>query len=319
MIKIGYFGSADFSADFLEMVITDKKIKSLVSINFVVTQPDKPAGRKQILTSTPVKRVALMYQLSIRYEPTREELRNLDLGLIYSYSKIIPKDQLQLPRLGFWCLHPSLLPQYRGPAPIVWSLINGDQKTGITIFKIDEKIDHGPIIDQKSLTIRDNYSRIDLEKEINHLGVILFKKLIKKISCSPNQIYLKPQNHQSASYTRRLKKEDGFISYQTLRKILSQEMIFAEEMPNLIKEVVFRRKEFQSQTKLTNRESASLIYNLFRGLTPWPGLWTILPDSRRLKIVDLSKHKDRLYLQKVQLEGKRPVEFSVFKRAYSYF
>ena len=319
-ISIAYFGSSDFSADFLKKLIIDVLINQLIEIRFVVTQPDRPAGRKQILTSTPVKTIAKKYGLkvleienSLKIENLKllaprslgevGKIKNLDLCLLYAYAGIIPQELLTLPKYGFWCLHPSLLPKYRGTSPMATALINGDKKTGVTIIKMDEEIDHGPIIAQESLTIGKDDKRPDLETKLTDLGFEMFKSLLlsfprrresRLFSGSPIRSGMTsiPQNHSLATYTKKLSKNDGFISFENLRKFLQP----------------------------TNY-NLQPIYNLFRGLYPWPGLWTILPNGKRLKIIELSLQPPPHNLQptRVQLEGKNEVDFETFNKAYKIF
>jgi len=255
-INLAYFGSPDFSAFFLEKILTDSDLRKVIDVKLVVTQPDKPVGRKQILTETPVKKVAKKYRIQIlevksqkskvktKTQNFKTEKNNkkfldlscsfdicdlsfeLDLCLVYAFSHIIPKDLLNAPKLGFWNIHPSLLPKYRGPSPIAYPLIFGEKETGVTIIKIDEKIDHGPIIAQERLKIEDTDRRPDLEKKLTDLGFLMFKKLIlnnfnASTSLSINLFQLKPQADQNATYTRLLKREDGFIPLSTLKKALN--------------------------------------------------------------------------------------------------
>ena len=190
-LTISYFGSSDFSADFLEKLVSDISLKQNVEIKFVVTQPDRPVGRKQILTPTPVKSVAKKYDLEVveidnlkLIKNFKLKISNLDFCLLYAYGSIIPEELLVLPKYGFWCLHPSLLPKYRGTSPMATALINGDKKTGMTIIKMDSQIDHGPIIAQESLTIEKDYKRPDLEEKLTDLGFEMFKKIIMELISS---------------------------------------------------------------------------------------------------------------------------------------
>jgi methionyl-tRNA formyltransferase len=301
-LAIAYFGSPDFSARFLEKLITDEETKKLVKVKLVVTQPDKPVGRKQILTPTPVKQIALKIDNSLEIacpaklaeqsgKNCKLKISQLDLALVYAYNQIIPKDYLTLPKYGFWCIHPSLLPKYRGPSPIATALINGDEETGVTIFKMDEKIDHGLIIAQEKIAISPTDLRPDLEKKLTDLAFAMFKKLI---STDLNKLQLIPQDDQKATYTKKLKKEDGFIEISNLK------------------------------TQIAN--DPKRLFNIFRGLYPWPGIWTLLRQGfgghaveKRLKITDLSLVNGKLIIKKVQLEGKKEVDFATFNRAYKVF
>jgi len=122
-ISLAYFGSPDFSARFLEKLITDTSMYRYIEVKLVVAQPDKPVGRKQIITPTPVKQIVKQYSESedtkffaVCCFPSKNfgiELTNLDLALVYAYGDFIPKKILNLPKYGFWNIHPSLLPKYR--------------------------------------------------------------------------------------------------------------------------------------------------------------------------------------------------------------
>ena len=346
-LTLAYFGSPDFSAFFLEKILTDSDLKKVVDVKLVVTQPDRLVGRKQILTETPVKKVTKKYQISnIKYQidirNLKLEIRNFHLALIYAFSHIIPKDLLNAPKLGFWNIHPSLLPKYRGPSPIAYPLIFGEKETGVTIIKMDEKIDHGPIIAQEKLKIEDTDRRPDLEKKLTDLGFLMFKELITKniikkstdaclkrlgrCAVSPKgdehahgiekhgiKLLLTPQNHSQATYTRLLKREDGFIPLSILKKALKNEPLNFDQAPAILKEI--------RNWKLKIRNSSEIIYNYFRGLYPWPGIWTLIPNGKRLKIIDMNFEVTSYKLQvtRVQLEGKKEVDFETFNNAYQVF
>lgn len=288
-IKLAYFGSPDFAAYFLEKLLTDTTIDQLIEMSLIVTQKDKLVGRKQILTPTPVKQVALKHGLEILEIEShlgREKISQTDLCLVYAYGDLIPEDLLDLPKYGFWNIHPSLLPKYRGPMPIASPLIKGDKTTGVTIIKMDEEIDHGPIIAQESLTIEKNDKRPDLEKKLTDLGFEMFKKIIKK-NVKLDQLDLLDQLDQFATYTKKLSKQDGFIEISKLKDQISN-----------------------------NSED---LFNLFRGLYKWPGIWTILPNGKRLKIIDMNIVENKLIIKKVQLESKNEVDFETFNKAYNIF
>ncbi len=349
MINLVYFGSPDFSADFLEKLILDNQLKSLLNIKYVFTQPDKPAGRKQILTPTPIKQLAEKYKIpvfqinqknsddiSFHQKQNKSDISDLsgllnssddsqtllnssddsrtllnsseiDIALVYSFARIIPKNLLNLPKYGFWCIHPSLLPKYRGTSPIATALINGDKETGVTIFKMDEKIDHGPIIVQKNCTIELHEKRPDLEIKLTNLAFEMFKKLVLS---NLNNIHLVNQQENLASYTKKLNKNDGFIKFFTFKKLLENQSLIYKDLPDLLKEK-YKNSTIKQFNNLT-------IYNLYRGLYPWPGLWTILPNGKRLKIIELELQPTNYSLEPkiVQLEGKKPVDFETFNNAY---
>jgi len=313
-LTLAYFGSPYFSALFLEKILSDPDLKKIIDIKLVVTQPDKPKGRSRILTETPVKQVAKNHNLEIFeienpewFKNLKLKIKNFDLCLVYAFSKIIPKDLLKIPKLGFWNIHPSLLPKYRGPSPIAYPLIFGEKETGVTIIKMDEKIDHGPIIAQEKIKIEDADRRPDLEKKLTDLGFKIFKRtVLEKDSPFINQ------NHAQATYTRLLKKQNGFIPLSVLKKALKNKPLKFEELPEILK---------IKNLKFKIKNSPKIIYDYFRGLYPWPGLWTILSSGKRLKIIDMNFDFtcSTLHITRVKLEGKKEVDFETFNRAYQVF
>ena len=294
-LSFAYFGSAYFSALLLEKLINDSELQKIIDLKLVVTQPDKPVGRKQILTPTPVKEMANKYHLPVldKLEQYSVE-KNLDFGLVYAYGEIIPKKLLELPKYGFLNVHPSLLPKYRGTSPIAGPLINDEKQTGVTIIKMDEKVDHGPVIAQEKYEILPADKRPDLEIKLTELGYKMLRSVILNSFQDPGDrsrsrqladgMTMVEQNHSLATYTKKLTKQDGFIEFENLK---------------------FSRDE--------------KLFNLFRGLYPWPGIWTILPNGKRLKITDLDLKDGKLLIKKVQMEGKKEVGFETFNSSYKFF
>jgi methionyl-tRNA formyltransferase len=338
-LAIAYFGSPDFSARFLEKLLIDEQTKKSVEVKLVVTQPDKPVGRKQILTPTPVKLIAEKHKIKIKYKipnpkfqipnniqiPNSKlhlefgawclefgDLNGIDFALVYAYNQIIPKEYLELPKYGFWCIHPSLLPKYRGPSPIATALINGDEETGVTIFKMDEKIDHGPIIAQEKISIALTDLRPDLEKKLTDLAFEMFKKLI---ATDLNKLRLTAQADQIATYTKKLKKEGGYIPVELIKSMINHGYQ-VQNLKIVTRNVIPLRGK---NLKLKIENSPEKLFNLFRGLYPWPGIWTLLPNGKRLKINKISLNKEKIIIEKVQLEGKKEVDFATFNRAYKVF
>lgn len=294
-LKIAYFGTPDFSAYFLEKLLKDKDLP--VEIKLVVTQPDKKVGKKQTLTPSAVKEIAKKNRIPVKEKVVAQDLKDLDLAALFAYGEIIPKEILDAPKHGFWNIHPSLLPKYRGAAPVAGALISGEKETGVTLMKMDEKVDHGPIIAQEKLAIEPKEKRLELTIRLIELGYQIFKRVISDVSeKSPYQVdlstvwllrydMLEEQDHSKATYTAILTKKDGFIEVE----------------------------------KLKSKSEGQKIFNLFRGLYPWPGVWTkvvINGKEKRLKITDVNLENGQLVIKKVQLEGKNEVTFEQFQDAY---
>lgn len=217
--KIIFIGTSSFAVPALENLV-----KNRYSILAVVTSPDKPAGRKQELTPPPVKQIALKYKLSIlqpeKISEISQKISELkpDLIVLAAYGQIIPKGILNIPPRGCLNLHPSLLPKYRGPSPIQTAILNGDRITGLTIIKMDEKIDHGPIIAQTKVKISPDENGQTLEKKLAQTGAELLTKILPDYL--KGKIEPKPQNEKRVSYTEILSRQDGRIDWnQTAQEI----------------------------------------------------------------------------------------------------
>lgn len=306
-LKIAFFGAPQFAATVLQRVMDDADLP--VEVQCVVTQPDRPAGRKQIMTPTPVKVLAESYNIPIYTELNSPELqqtlKECDLVLLYAFGAILPPTILKLPRWGFWNIHPSLLPQYRNTSPIAYSLLLGDTVTGVSLIEIDEKLDHGPLIDQESYQIQDTDTRTILENRLSEIGYKLFKKNVQLLI--DGLLKKEEQNHQLRTYSRLLTKKDGFIPFPILKKLIDGETITADEIPPII-------MDYLSKYNLPRDTYINLksYYLLFRALNPWPGLWTLVIVNgveKRLKIIDMELKDEKPVITKVQLEGKSIVSF----------
>ena len=287
-LSLAYFGSPDFSAVFLERLFTDKDLLQLIEVKLVATQKDQPTGRDLKITPTPVKQIAKKYSLSIfdqNIENVVKELKGVDLALIYFYGQIIPNNVLSIPTHGFWNIHFSALPKLRGPAPAAYSLVLGEEKTAVSIVQTDEKVDHGDLVGQLEVKIDPNERRIDLAKKLGVLSYDFFTDQVKNLV--KNNIKLTPQNQTQSTYGRFPTKDDGFIPLSVLKKSLKVEPLKEFEIPKLLFDYLYKYKLLYSwQEKIKN--SAKIIYNYFRGLSPWPGIWTYVLDNKRLKITEMS-------------------------------
>lgn len=244
-------GTEDFCTPYLTKLIASKRF----DVKALVTQPDKPFGRKQEILFSSLKKTALDNSIDV-YQPADindvesiKKLKSLtpDIILVINFGQILSPSFLKLAMGNIFNIHYSLLPKYRGATPIQSAILNGDSKTGFTIFKIDEKLDQGPILYQQALSIDSNDTTASLVKKmanISHknMNSVLLKILEKKL-------VEKPQDESSASYSKTLKREDGKINWGS---------------------------------------SADTINNMIRAYDPWPGTYTIF-DNKRLKIYTVEK------------------------------
>lgn len=249
-MKLVFMGTPDFAVPCLKALIDAGH-----EIVGVFTQPDKPVGRKQILTPPPVKQTAIengltVYQPnSVRTDEAISLMRDLapDCVVVVAYGKIIPAEMLKIAPLGFVNVHGSLLPKYRGAAPIQWAVIDGEEVTGITTMQMDEGLDTGDMLEQVSTKIGENETAGELFDRLSVMGAELIVSTLKKL--------------EEGSITP-VNQDDSKSNYA---KIISKEM-----------------------AKINFIKSADEIFNLIRGFNPWPVAYTII-DSKRLKVFAAEK------------------------------
>ncbi len=212
-MRIIFMGTPEFSAEFLKYLI-----KGEHQVIAVATQPDKPVGRGMELHSPPVKIAALeagipvLQPNSVKDPAFAEELKklNADIFVVVAFS-ILPKEVLAASKLGAVNIHGSLLPKYRGAAPVQWAIANCEQITGLTVFLLDEKMDHGPVLEQREIKIEQNDTTEILLKKMVAPGCEALDSALAKLQ-SGNFTVLE-QNHEQASPAPKLKKEDGLINW----------------------------------------------------------------------------------------------------------
>ena len=262
----------------------------------VICNPDKPTGRKQIITPPLVKVLAQKYGLTVYQPKDKTELleivKNLqpDLAVTAAFGMIFPKEILEIPKYGFINVHPSLLPKYRGPTPIQTAILNGDKETGVSLFLIDEEMDHGPILAKRELEFPiSNFQFPILSQKLAELGADLLIQFLESLISQkltnnikevglPN-IELKPQDESQATYTKKFETKDAYIEPADLEKAENQ-----------------------------GGEIAIEIERKIRALNPEPGIWT-LQNGKRMKILEaILTPENKIKLKKIQFEGKNPVE-----------
>lgn len=238
MTSIIFMGTPAFSAPILRMLVEEGyKVKA------VVTQPDRPVGRKKVLTAPPVKEEAIKLGLPV-IQPNKlkgsEELEQIialkpDLIITAAFGQILPKELLDVPELGCINVHASLLPAYRGGAPIHQAIIDGQSQTGVTIMYMEEKLDAGDIISQSEISIEHTDDTGLLFEKLSAVGSNLLKETLPSIIAKENN---------------RTKQDDSLV---TFAKNISRE-----------------------QERIDWNNSALQLYNQVRGLHPWPVAYTTL-------------------------------------------
>jgi len=238
-----FFGSSPFSN-----IVLEKVLGSRFEVISVVTTEDKPAGRHLQLTPNPVKVLAQKNNIPI-LEPNHYNLEPGVIGLVAAYGKIIKQEVLNAFAGRIYNIHPSLLPKYRGASPLQQQILDGVSETGVTIIQMDEQVDHGPIVAQEKDVIRPDDTWKTLGNRLFARGAEIFLKL------EPKTYNLKPQNESEATFTKKLTRQDGFVTWEEFKRVLD-----------------------------TN---PAALDPKMRAFQDWPGVWTLTPNQKRLKLVSL--------------------------------
>jgi methionyl-tRNA formyltransferase len=214
--RILFMGTPEFAVPSLELLV--EKAWPVIG---VVTQPDRPKGRGQRLVASPVKEAAVRHGLTV-YQPEKvrapeflEIFRGLapDMVVLVAFGQILPKDIIDGPPMGCVNVHPSLLPKYRGAAPMNWALIRGEKKTGISIMKMDEGVDSGDILLQEETAIEPGETYDHLHNRLAILGAQCLLRTLEGLACG--DVHRIPQDHALATLAPRLKKEGGLIRWES--------------------------------------------------------------------------------------------------------
>ena len=298
-MKVVFMGTPDFAVGTLEALI-----EAGHEVIGVVTQPDKPKGRGKTLMATPVKEVALKHQIPV-YQPKKvreagftETLGRLapDVIVVAAFGQIITKEILDIPRFGCINVHASLLPAYRGAAPIQWAVINGEKESGVTIMQMDEGLDTGDMIDKVVVPLAEDETGGSLFDKLSQAGARLCVKVLKDLE-EGNAVREKQPEESTTPYASMISKKMGEIDW--------------------------------------NR-SAKSIEQLIRGLDPWPSAYTKLqgktlklwkaeaqkenvPEGVPGEVVKVERDTfciqtgdGILKIEEVQLEGKKRMDTAAF-------
>lgn len=214
-VKVLFMGTPDIARDCLQQLLDDGW-----NVIGAFTREDKPVGRKQILTAPPVKELALQHNIPV-YQPRTlkgeysDVIADLkpDMIVVVAYGRILPKAVIDVPQFGCLNLHVSLLPKYRGAAPIQWSLINGDRQTGVTVMHIDEGLDTGDIIDVLPIDIEENETQEELFNKVAEKGKVFLSRVMETVVTG--NYTRTPQDHTQATLAPPLTKEMALFDFGT--------------------------------------------------------------------------------------------------------
>ena len=286
-----FFGSATAS-----IYVLDELKKAGMLPVLIVTTPDKPVGRGLTLTPTPVKIWAHEHDVPV-FDPAKldaefvkklgkkmEEIaqeKNAAIAPVFivaAYGKIIPQAVLDLPKRGALNVHPTLLPLYRGSSPLHSTILDDAKKTGVTIMHIDALMDHGPIVVQKEITIKE-WPTYDVFEEmmLREGGKILAEILPDWVAGTISE---KEQDHAAATLTRKVSKQDGLVDFKDL-----------------------------------SSDSPKTQYDIFRKIQAfheWPSVYFFTNEKARIKITQAAWRNNTLVIEKVIPEGKKETDYATF-------
>lgn len=300
-MRIVFMGTPDFAAKALKAIY-----EAGHEVVCVVTQPDKEKGRGKSVSESPVKQLAKELGLTVitpakmKSAEAIEELRQYpaDMFVVAAYGQILKQEVLDMPRLGSINIHASLLPKYRGAAPIQWAILDGLKETGVTIMHMDAGIDTGNIIMQEKIEIEDTDTGESLFDKLADLGAKAIVKAIPLIE--RGELTEIPQNHDESSYAKMLSKEMGLIDFSNDARVIERWVRGLNSWPS-------------AYTYLNGKQ-----------LKIWAS--EVVEDTSDVKpgtVIDVDKKSftikcgvDALKLKEIQLEGKKRMEVSAFLLGY---
>lgn len=299
-MKFVFWGTRELGAKVLERLLSNGYSPSLV-----ITGPDKLAGRKQESMASPVKKVAQAHNLPLAQPAkpaellSRPELQEAELFVLAAYGSILPKELVELPRKGILNVHPSLLPLYRGPAPERGALLNGDEKTGVTVMLMDEAIDHGPILAQEEFAIPKDIRHEELHQKLGEIGGDLLVKILPL--WLGGEITPKEQNHDKATFTKKVSREDGRIDWNKEAMYIERQVRAFYPWPG-----TFATCEIDGKQKTMKILQASVLSQA----KPLGKPGQVFPPP--LPGIAVQTSKDALFVEELQMEGGKPMSSKEF-------
>jgi methionyl-tRNA formyltransferase len=298
-LRVVFLGTPTFAVPTLERLANAGH-----SVMAVFTQPDRPKGRDQRLAPSPVKQTAIQLGLTV-FQPDRikrldqvELLRNLapDAMVVVGYGQIIPQAIIDIPRLGIVNVHASLLPRYRGAAPIQWAIANDEAATGVTTMQIDAGLDTGDILLQRATAIAPGETAPELTARLADMGADLLIETLAGLDTGV--IRPKPQAHSEASWAPILKKEDGLVNWRWAAARIHARWRGFQPWPGT--HTLFRGQPLQIWRCCVGESSR-------RGVPAG----TILPDRKQLLVV--CGDGTELAIEEVQLQGRKRITAEAFR------
>lgn len=296
-IQVLVAGSTHYTKVCAQSLTADSRFQ----VTGVLTPFPKPIGRKQEITKNPLHLWALEQQLKVTHvqnkinEATKVELgtEKPDILLVVDFGYIVPKWLLSYPKIAPINVHPSDLPNWRGSSPAQFGLLFGERQAAVSIMKMDEKLDHGPIVGKIYFEIEPDWTAATYYQHAYELVAKQLADMLFDVVRNPNEATPQPEISPTP-IARMLTRQDGFVPLEALHNILENK---------------------EAGTKVPLLEAYGLpsipasLFNMWRGLSPWPGLWTSViknDKSVRVKLLKMILTSQRLILKSIQYEGKTP-------------
>lgn len=307
-MKIIFFGTPDYVVPILDALRKEFDTPKNKAIVAVVTQAPKPTGRKQLLIYSPIDDYAFKRKIPI-FHSSLELLQKgieVDLGVLAAYGEIIPPEVLNLFPKGILNIHPSLLPKLRGASPVQGAIVLAEKETGVTIIRLDDKLDHGDIYSQFTEEILPDDTTESLRKRLFGRSADVLVALIPAYLAG--KIHPRKQDDSKATFTIRADKEHGLIPYAYFEAALKGKSLKENWSIGFSKNIILS-------------PAPDVVERFIRAMYPWPGAWTeikIDEAKRRLKILKAHFKDKKLVPDEVQLAGKSPVSWKQFKEGYNW-
>jgi methionyl-tRNA formyltransferase len=295
--RIVFFGTPSFAIPTLKNLLQGPD-----QVAAIVTQPDRERGRGRKVVPSPVKETALQHGMTplqpgkVREEAFQENLKALkpDLIVVVAYGQILPKPILAIPKYGAVNVHASLLPNYRGAAPIVWAILKGEKVTGVTTMFMDEGMDTGNILLQREISIGEEDTGETLQQRLALLGGQLLMETVERMK--RGDIHPIPQDHSKATYAPTLRKEDGHIDWRKEAKEIDLQVRAFNPWPGAFTELDGQLlKIFRGEVRGGKPTGKT-------GAVVWVGS----------DFIEVETGRDSFLIQEVQLEGKRRMNIRDF-------
>ncbi len=290
-MKIVFMGTPNAAAESLKRILADEH-----EVVAVYTQPDKPSGRGNKLSASPVKEFALQNDLPI-FQPVKIKIpetletfksHRADVAVVVAYGRILPLTYLEAFPKGAINVHFSLLPKYRGAAPVNWAIVNGETKTGVTTMRMDAGLDTGAILLQREIEIGEHENAIELMGKLSTLGADLLSETLSKF----DELTAQAQNDSQATFAPIMKKEDGAIDWNRTAAEISRRIRGFQPFPGS-----FTKYQDKKLTIWKAREGQNSELKI-------EGAGVVLEANGESLIVGCG-NRTALHIEELQLEGKK--------------